>query len=371
MAIPRQQKMDDYEAFVEKFKPKKTTDDCYTPPHVYAEILKWVTKEYHLEGREILRPFYPGGDYERCEYPDGAVVVDNPPFSILMEIVTFYMDQDIPFFLFAPHLTCMGYTQRGASVLVVYAQIRYENGALVSTAFVTNLEVEQVLRTAPELHDVIKNAQKKKAGTKKQAVYEYPKNVITTSRMPYLSDVKIKVKDAAFVRALDEQRPKKAIFGAGLILSDGDAEKLEAAKMLHKERQVTRRVLREGERGKEATPPQHVDAFRKRARDRPGVKSKSIQGGRISPHLLSFAPTKERGRFLLLLLAAPKGGKNEESKGGGYVHDRSKIIGFLQIGRVAKEARGDIKAGQLRMPVVQAARQVHAGDSCASYQAFR
>nr|DAT87688.1 MAG TPA: hypothetical protein [Caudoviricetes sp.] len=27
----RQQTIDDYGAFVEKFKPKKTTDDCYTP----------------------------------------------------------------------------------------------------------------------------------------------------------------------------------------------------------------------------------------------------------------------------------------------------------------------------------------------------
>ena len=26
---------DDYDGFVEKFKPKKTTDDCYTPPAVY------------------------------------------------------------------------------------------------------------------------------------------------------------------------------------------------------------------------------------------------------------------------------------------------------------------------------------------------
>ena len=26
------EKFEDYEAFVEKFKPKKTTDDCYTPP---------------------------------------------------------------------------------------------------------------------------------------------------------------------------------------------------------------------------------------------------------------------------------------------------------------------------------------------------
>ncbi len=27
-------KHEDYDAFVEKFKPKKTTDDCYTPPEV-------------------------------------------------------------------------------------------------------------------------------------------------------------------------------------------------------------------------------------------------------------------------------------------------------------------------------------------------
>lgn len=27
-----------YEEFVEKFKPKKTTDNCYTPPEVYKLI---------------------------------------------------------------------------------------------------------------------------------------------------------------------------------------------------------------------------------------------------------------------------------------------------------------------------------------------
>lgn len=31
-----------YEQFVEKFKPKRTTDDCYTPPQVYETVLKWV-----------------------------------------------------------------------------------------------------------------------------------------------------------------------------------------------------------------------------------------------------------------------------------------------------------------------------------------
>ena len=28
-----------YEEFVEKFKPKKTTDDCYTPSEIY-EVIK-------------------------------------------------------------------------------------------------------------------------------------------------------------------------------------------------------------------------------------------------------------------------------------------------------------------------------------------
>ena len=52
-----------YDEFVEKFKPKKTTDDCYTPPAVYEAVKDWVVKEYGLEGKEIVRPFYPGGGF--------------------------------------------------------------------------------------------------------------------------------------------------------------------------------------------------------------------------------------------------------------------------------------------------------------------
>lgn len=29
----------------------------------------------------IVRPFWPGADYTKVEYPDNAVVVDKPPFS--------------------------------------------------------------------------------------------------------------------------------------------------------------------------------------------------------------------------------------------------------------------------------------------------
>ena len=94
-----------YEEFVEKFKPKKTTDDCYTPPAVYEAVKDWTVKEYGLKGKEIVRPFYPGGDYESYDYPAGCVVIDNPPFSILTKIVNYYIDKGIKFFLFAPQLT--------------------------------------------------------------------------------------------------------------------------------------------------------------------------------------------------------------------------------------------------------------------------
>ena len=33
----RQQTFEDYEGFVEKFKPKKTTDDCYTRHYIQQQ----------------------------------------------------------------------------------------------------------------------------------------------------------------------------------------------------------------------------------------------------------------------------------------------------------------------------------------------
>lgn len=53
-----------FEDFCEKFKPKKTTDDCYTPPTIYEVIKNWACKEYGIDPDKIVRPFYPGGDYE-------------------------------------------------------------------------------------------------------------------------------------------------------------------------------------------------------------------------------------------------------------------------------------------------------------------
>ena len=101
----RQEGNDEYNDFLDKFEPKKTTDDCYTPDGVYDAVADWVAQEYHLSRDKFVRPFYPGGDYQKETYAADAVVVDNPPFSIMTEILHFYVEHSIRFFLFAPTLT--------------------------------------------------------------------------------------------------------------------------------------------------------------------------------------------------------------------------------------------------------------------------
>ena len=98
---------EDYDSFVKKFDKSapKTTDDCYTPQPVYNAVLEWLGSRVNLDGRSIVRPFYPGGDYKNDVLPEACVVVDNPPFSILSEILRFYCAAKVDFFLFAPALT--------------------------------------------------------------------------------------------------------------------------------------------------------------------------------------------------------------------------------------------------------------------------
>lgn len=58
---------------------------------MYDVVLKHVRKKYNIaEDTPIVRPFYPGGDYEHYDYPEGCVVVDNPPFSIFAKILDFF-----------------------------------------------------------------------------------------------------------------------------------------------------------------------------------------------------------------------------------------------------------------------------------------
>ena len=223
----------EYAAFVEKFKPKKTTDDCYTPQNVYEVIRDWAVKEYGLEGREILRPFYPGGDYLAEEYPDGCVVLDNPPFSILSQICQFYDMMGIDYFLFAPSLTLFSTNRGGSNYIISDSEITYENGAKIRTAFVTNLGPYKV-RVSPDLYRIIKAENDKNTKSAKELPkYEYPDYVITGATLQKLARfvrLDILKEDVQFIRALDSQREqKKAIFGGGFILSERAAAERAAA----------------------------------------------------------------------------------------------------------------------------------------------
>lgn len=233
----------EYEAFVNKFKPKKTTDDCYTPPKVYEAVKDWVCEECGVNPDNIVRPFYPGGDYENFSYPKGCVVLDNPPFSILAKICEFYLDCEISFFLFAPSLTALS----GKDVcmrmnhIICDACITYENGAVVCTAFVTNLgDRETVAQTAPKLGAAINTAVRKikKEQVRQLPKYEYPDHVVTAALInrysKYGVDFKIKRSDCVRISALDAQKDKgKEIFGGGLLLSHrAEAEKKAAEKKI-------------------------------------------------------------------------------------------------------------------------------------------
>ncbi len=53
-------KKESYEEFVGKFKPKLTTDDCYTPAPVYDAILDWVRKNCDIGGLQHRAAVLPG-----------------------------------------------------------------------------------------------------------------------------------------------------------------------------------------------------------------------------------------------------------------------------------------------------------------------
>lgn len=238
----KQDKFNDYEGFVEKFRPKKTTDDCYTPDNVYAAARDWAVRKYRLEGAEIVRPFWPGGDYEAFDYPASCVVIDNPPFSIISKIVSFYHANRIDYFLFAPYLTNLGIGAGCAGVnhVIVPCTIRYENGAGVATSFVTNLGDDFIL-SAPDLMDAIEKANNEnlKAVKKSLPKYIYPDCVVTSASVGYLckyhTPFALKRSECAFIRKLDAQGDN-GIFGCGFIISERAAAERAAAERAAAER---------------------------------------------------------------------------------------------------------------------------------------
>ena len=231
---------DEYKEFVEKFEPKRTTDDCYTPDCVYDAIAEFVENRYGVQRSRFVRPFYPGGDYQAENYPTGSVVVDNPPFSILSEILRWYTEHGMKFFLFAPGLTGLSSAAvENCTLIATGSHVIYENGAIVPTSFVTNLEGDTVVMTCPELWQAVDDAnaqEKEKRGEKgAQPKYRYPSNVLTQAMLNDWSKwgIRFSVKRSECIRiqGLDAQREAgKAIFGGGLLLAEKARQEAEKAR---------------------------------------------------------------------------------------------------------------------------------------------
>lgn len=208
----------DYDGFVDKFKTKKTTDDCYTPARVYDFVLEWVKQNADIEGKEILRPFFPGSDYQSFFYPENSVVIDNPPFSILSEIVNWYLRRNIKFFLFCPFLT--SFIKGGDCCYVIAAvEIEYANGAKVRTNFITNLFPERLIITGDfkELEPPRKNYSK----------VALPDNIITSARLGKFVKRGVNVRIFQDYNYIRNYRGYK-LYGGGMILTDENLGKIKA-----------------------------------------------------------------------------------------------------------------------------------------------
>ena len=245
----RKEVFEDYDGFVDKFKPKLTTDDCYTPQYVYDVIRDWVDENViQLEGKRVVRPFYPGGDYRNFDYSGDCFVLDNPPFSILAEIRIFYAERNIGYFLFAPALTLFSRLRKNednVTFIVAAARIVYENGAEIRTSFITNrMPGELRVTVRGDLFRRVKEATDRMEGMTKneQPRYVYPSHVISSALLNKVAErdiiLDIPARECEYVRALDSQRAvKKTIFGNGFLLSDRlteeriQAERLAAARL--------------------------------------------------------------------------------------------------------------------------------------------
>ena len=242
----------DYQAFLERHTKDtagKNTDELYTPPHVYEVVLKWVQDNCpSIQGKRIMRPFRPGGDYKAEDYT-GAVVIDNPPFFIERFITRWYVDHDVPFFLFAPAITLFS----GSTILdkltyvAVNAEVEYEHNeqvhAKINTSFITNIPdlASYQLIAAPELLTAIIQAQDKPKNIAKPKKTEYHPNIVTSYRFSTLAQVGIPMRvpreETLWLCKNVIKHGGHYIYGGAFVVSDRVAEAVKEA-IARKERPI-------------------------------------------------------------------------------------------------------------------------------------
>lgn len=211
---------EEYKRFTDKFKANKThvktTDDCYTLEEVYEVVFSHCVETYGIDPEKVVRPFYPGGDYKKHDYSGGKVVIDNPPFSISSEIIDFYLENKIPFFLFANGKTIYRLSNKDVRIVVIWKTVIFNNGASVCIGFVTNLN-ESGIEYNSNLGKEIERVRGEKR--KKRTLRKYPENILCLGN--YHSKLKgkdlfIPKKNLTFTQKTGNIR----IYGGGLILDN-------------------------------------------------------------------------------------------------------------------------------------------------------
>jgi hypothetical protein len=243
----------DYESFLAKFSENpKTTDDCFTPRDVFEAVVQYVGTVVDLSDKQILRPFFPGGDYVNAVYPENGIVIDNPPFSIFTDIIKFYTARRIPFFLFGQGKTIMCCVKYCTAVIVTDL-LTYENGARIYTNFASNLFGDTIIMTAPKLNDLIFScpSQNVKANL---ASYNYPPELLSFSQMQTICrggvEFSVKRDECQIVKNLDNH--PKQLFVEHILLSSAKAEEKESAKTLAQEQAKALAQERERQRAERA-----------------------------------------------------------------------------------------------------------------------
>lgn len=165
--------------------------------------------------------FIQGGDYQKHKYKDSDIVVDNPPFSITSQILDYYLNNNIKFFLFCDGKTmpCRLANKRKLCIICTDAQIVYENGAQVYTGFVTNLEDEIGIKIT---NRVLGHNEKEDSHN-----YINPYQYITFKEISALNrintEMEIEHKNFKYVKGL---KNGTGTYGGGVIVSDKIATKI-------------------------------------------------------------------------------------------------------------------------------------------------
>ena len=211
-----------------------STDECYTPPAVYDTVLDYAVDRYGLQDKHIVRPFIPGGDYQRYVYDENDVVIDNPPFSMTTKITKWYINHDIPFFLFINGLYGVSLS-RGlhgkATVIVTNANVSFYNKGSekrIKLGFVTNLEPKNIIIRGDATLTKRLNGLVKKKSFKR---FHYPENFLKNNdilaALQRNVELKLTTDNCLFEDNLDyhkaqmHAKPQRfGVFGGGYLVND-------------------------------------------------------------------------------------------------------------------------------------------------------